>query len=116
MSCSQERTDALGFYDAAPLDWIAQGSTATVDVDGFPVALANVEGSFYAFQSLCPHQGTSLGGRPLVDGCFIVCSQHSSKFNVTDGTCVEPSSDDGFRQDLITFETRVVDGVVQVNV
>ena len=85
-------------------------------VDGFPVAIANMDGTFYAFQNLCPHQGTTLGGRPLVDGCHIVCSQHSSMYDVTTGRCVQPSTLDGFNQDLMTFETRVVDGVVQVKV
>lgn len=85
-------------------------------VDGFPVAIANMDGTFYAFQNLCPHQGTTLGGRPLVDGCHIVCSQHSSMYDVTTGRCVQPSTLDGFNQDLMIFETRVVDGVVQVKV
>jgi 3-phenylpropionate/trans-cinnamate dioxygenase ferredoxin component len=106
----------LGFHDAMPDDWIESGATATVEVDGFPVAIANLDGTFYAFQNLCPHQGTTLGGRPIVEGCHIVCSQHSSKYDVTTGQCIEPSSLDGFCQDLMTFQTRVVDGVVQVNV
>jgi 3-phenylpropionate/trans-cinnamate dioxygenase ferredoxin subunit len=106
----------LGFFDAIPTDYLEPGSTVTVAVDGFPVAIANVGGEYYAFQNLCPHQGTSLGGRPIVEDCHIVCSQHSSKYDVTSGRCVAPSVPDGFNQDLMTFETRVVDGVVQVQV
>ena len=45
-----------------------------------------------------------------------MCPQHSSKYDVKTGVCLEPSSLDGFNQDLMTFETRVVDGVVQVQV
>jgi 3-phenylpropionate/trans-cinnamate dioxygenase ferredoxin subunit len=104
------------FYDAMPDDWIKPGETATVSVDGFPVAVANVDGEFFAFQNLCPHQGTTLGGRPLVEGCNIVCSQHSSKYDVRTGTCLEPASGDGFSQDLMTFPTEVVDGVVRVSI
>ncbi len=106
----------MAFHDAAPVDWIEPGRTKSVTVDGFPVAIANVDGAFYAFQNLCPHQGTTLGGRPLVEGCHIVCSQHSSKFDVITGECLEPSSDDGFSQELMTFQTRVADGVIQVQV
>ncbi|HEX5586968.1 MAG TPA: Rieske 2Fe-2S domain-containing protein [Acidimicrobiia bacterium] len=104
------------FHDAMPTDWIEPGATAIVEVDGFPVAVANVDGEFYAFQSLCPHQGTTIGGRPLEETCFISCPQHSSKYNVTTGACVEPSSIDGFNQDLMTFPVRVVDDVVQIDV
>ena len=44
------------FYDALPTDYLAQGETMTVSVDGFPVAVANVDGEYFAFQNLCPHQ------------------------------------------------------------
>jgi 3-phenylpropionate/trans-cinnamate dioxygenase ferredoxin subunit len=106
----------LSFYDAIPDDWLEPGATTTVSVDGFPVAIANVDGNYYAFQNLCPHQGTTLGGRPIVEKCHVVCSQHSSKYDVTTGRCVQPSVPDGFNQDLMTFETRVQEGVVQVRV
>ena len=106
----------MGFEDAMPTDWVAAGDTATVAVDGFPIAIANVDGEFYAFQNLCPHQGATLGGRSIVEGCNVVCPQHSSKYDVRTGKCVEPSSPDGFDQDLMTFETRVVDDVVQVRI
>jgi 3-phenylpropionate/trans-cinnamate dioxygenase ferredoxin subunit len=104
------------FYDALPTDYLAPGETMTVSVDGFPVAVANVEGEYFAFQNLCPHQGTTLGGRPISDGHFVVCSQHSSCYDVTTGQCVRPAEGDGFAQDLMTFETQVVDDVVQIKV
>ena len=104
----------MGFEDALPTDYLEPGDTTTVSIDGFPIAVANVDGEYFAFQNLCPHQGTTLGGRPLVEGCNIVCPQHSSKYDVRTGQCIEPSSLDGFNQDLMTFETRVVDDVVQI--
>jgi 3-phenylpropionate/trans-cinnamate dioxygenase ferredoxin subunit len=104
----------MTFYDAAPTDWIGPGETATVEADGWPVAIANVDGSFHAFQALCPHQGTKLGGRPLEEGCLITCPQHGSRYNVVTGACVKPSNEDNFNQDLIVYELRVVDDVIQV--
>lgn len=105
----------MAYYDALPTDYLEPGSTMTVSLDGFPVAIANVAGTYYAFQNLCPHQGTTLGGRPL-DGCIITCPQHSSRYDVMTGTCVQPSSSDGFNQDLMVFPARVVDEVVQVEI
>ena len=105
----------MAYYDALPTDYLEPGSTMTVSVDGFPVAIANLDGEYYAFQNLCPHQGTTLGGRPL-DGTTIVCPQHSSRYDVTTGACVQPSFPDGFNQDLMVFPVRVVDEVVQVDV
>ena len=103
------------FHDAIPVDYLAPGETTVVSVDGFPVALANVANEYFSFQSLCPHQGTTLGGKSLDDGHYITCPQHSSRYDVRSGKCVEPATD-GFHQDLMTFPTRVVDDVVQVQV
>jgi 3-phenylpropionate/trans-cinnamate dioxygenase ferredoxin subunit len=83
-------------------------------VDGWPVAIANVDGQFHAFQALCPHQGTKLGGRPLEEGCIVTCPMHGSRYEVTTGTCVKPSNEDNFNQDLIIYELQVVDDVIQV--
>ncbi len=101
------------FHDAMPTDWVEPGWTATVDVDGTPVAIANVLGEFYAFSNNCPHQATVLGGLPLARNCLITCPEHHSVFDVRSGQCVVPS-DDGFNQPMPVFETRVVDDVVQV--
>jgi hypothetical protein len=48
-----------------------------------------------------------------LDG-FIVCSQHSSRYDVTTGECVHPSEGDGFAHDLMVFETEVVEDVVRI--
>ena len=101
------------FSDAMPTDWVAPGETATVDVDGLPVAVANVDGTFCAFSNQCPHQGTILGGLSLFRGRLIRCPEHGSTFDVTNGQCVLPS-DDGWTGTLPTYETRIVDEVVQV--
>lgn len=106
----------MPFYDAAPVDWIEPGETKTVAVDGFPVAIANVDGQFYAFQNLCPHQGATLGGRPLENACEISCPQHSSRYDVRTGDCLAPAEGDGFNQDLMTFPLEVVDGVIRVSI
>ncbi len=45
-----------------------------------------------------------------------MCSQHSSCYDVRTGQCVHPAEGDGFSQDLMTFETQIVDDVVQVKV
>lgn len=106
----------MTFYDAAPTDWVAPGQTDTVEVDGWPVGLANVDGCFYAFQTLCPHQGTKLGGLPLEEGRYITCPQHGSRYDITTGRCVRPSREDGFNQDLVMYDLQVVDEVIQVKV
>ena len=38
----------------------------TVEVDGTPVTVANADGTWCAFEHMCPHQATPLGGLPLM--------------------------------------------------
>lgn len=103
------------FFDALPTDWLDSGSASTVEVDGFPVAVANVDGEYYAFQSICPHEGTRFGDRQMDEGCILTCPLHGSQYDVRTGTCVKPAPD-GFNQDLRTFQVRVVDDVIQIRV
>lgn len=102
------------FHQAMPTDWVAPGETAVVEVDGRPVAIANVDGTFCAFSHECPHQATPLGGLSLQRGRLIRCPEHGSMFDVTTGQCVLPSQD-GWSGPLPIFETRVVDDVVEVS-
>ena len=102
------------FVDALPADYLEPGETMTVDVDGTPVTLANADGNWCAFQSICPHQNTPLGGLPLQRKVLLRCPEHGSMFDVTTGQCVLPS-DDGWTGTLHTYTTRVVDDVVQVS-
>jgi 3-phenylpropionate/trans-cinnamate dioxygenase ferredoxin subunit len=103
------------FIDAVPADYLEPGETATVDVDGVAVTVANADGTWCAFESQCPHQATALGGLPLMRGVLLRCPEHGSMFDVTTGQCVLPS-DDGWTGTLRTYPTQVVDDVVQVAV
>lgn len=48
------------------------------------VALFNVDGTFYALDGVCPHQGGPLG-RGLLSGCLVTCPWHGWQFDVTTG-------------------------------
>jgi len=110
-----ELADGDEFIDALPTDYLEPGETATVDVDGVAVTFANAEGTWCAYESMCPHQATPLGGVPLLRKTVLQCPEHGSMFDVTTGKCVL-ASDDGWTGTLRTYPTQVVDDVVQVAV
>lgn len=66
---------------------VPRGSAVAFQVDGRSIAIANVEGTFYAFDDLCTHRGCSLSEGPL-EGAYITCPCHNSMFQVTDGSVV----------------------------
>jgi 3-phenylpropionate/trans-cinnamate dioxygenase ferredoxin subunit len=107
-------TDDDGFVDAIPVDYLEPGDTATVEVDGTPVTIANADGTWCAYESVCPHQATPLGGVPLLRRTLLQCPEHGSVFDVATGQCVL-ASNDGWSGPLRTYRTRVVGDAVQVS-
>jgi nitrite reductase (NADH) small subunit len=51
---------------------------------GHIVALFNVDGTFYALDGVCPHQGGPLG-RGELEGCIVTCPWHGWQFDVRTG-------------------------------
>jgi len=60
------------------------GKCVTVTADGKNIALFNVEGSFYALDSDCPHMGGPLG-MGFLDGDTVMCPLHGWMFSVKTG-------------------------------
>lgn len=52
------------------------------------IALANVDGTFYAIDDKCTHLGCSLGDGQLT-GTVVRCACHGSQFDVTTGTVIQ---------------------------
>jgi 3-phenylpropionate/trans-cinnamate dioxygenase ferredoxin subunit len=67
---------------------VAPGQMRAFDVNGRKVAVANVGGSFYAFDDTCTHQGCSLANGDL-GGRTVTCACHGSEFDVTTGEVMD---------------------------
>ena len=63
---------------------IPEGEARTYDVGPGRVAVARVEGQFYAVQDLCSHDDGPLGAGNL-DGFSIQCPRHGARFDVRTG-------------------------------
>lgn len=63
---------------------IPAGAGRTVDVKGKPVALFNVDGSYYAISDTCLHRGGPLGEGEL-EGKTVTCPWHGWRYDVTTG-------------------------------
>ncbi len=60
------------------------GSTCELVADDCMIALANVDGQFFALDGVCPHQGGPLG-RGRLCGTILTCPWHGWQFDVRDG-------------------------------
>lgn len=77
----------MAFVRAAKASAIPQGSISEFQVAGKAVAVANVEGKFFAVNSVCLHEGGPLGEGAL-NGTVVICPWHAWEYDVTTGRIV----------------------------
>lgn len=99
----------MSWLKVAAAQSIPDGDYAQVEVDGTTVAVFNVQGSFYAIEDTCTHDGGELAGGEL-DGDVVICPRHGARFCLRTGAALTPPAYEPVR----TYETRVADGVVEV--
>ena len=90
------------FVKVARVGDVPPGKMKTVNVNGQPVVLANVDGTLYAFSGICSHADGPLGRGKLL-GAVVECPFHGGQFEVSSGKAVMPPATD----DVPTFEVRV---------
>ena len=69
------------------------GKGMQVDVGGQPVALFNVDGTYYAIGNSCTHVGGSLSEGTL-EGTTVTCPRHGAQFDVASGQVLRPPAGD----------------------
>ncbi|MHA6160063.1 Rieske (2Fe-2S) protein [Pseudomonas sichuanensis] len=68
-----------------------QGGRVLVECAGKSLALFNVDGTFYAIDDSCPHQGASLcAGR--LEGRVIQCCAHGLRFDLASGYLLQSTA------------------------
>ncbi|MBI1885880.1 MAG: non-heme iron oxygenase ferredoxin subunit [Chloroflexi bacterium] len=97
------------FVKVATVDEIPPGEMKVVELGGEEIAVANVDGQFFAFGNSCPHRGGPLGEGLLV-GEAVECPWHGSQFSVKTGEVVTPPANEG----VPTFEVQVEGSDVKV--
>ena len=72
------------FKKVAETGDIPVGEGKSIEVDGKRIAVFNVDGTFYAIDDDCAHQGGPLGEGEL-DGTVVTCPWHAWMYDVTTG-------------------------------
>lgn len=98
------------YVRVASTEDIPEGEGRCFEVNDQQIAIFNVDGTFYAMDNVCPHQGGPLGEGEL-DGQVVTCPWHAWDFDVTTG---ENSEDPDEKQDV--FSVKVDDGHILVEV
>jgi nitrite reductase/ring-hydroxylating ferredoxin subunit len=98
------------FVEVALLDQVPPGTGTCFTVAGKEVAVFNVDGTIYAMDDSCLHQGSSLGAGKL-DGKVLTCRAHGWRYDVTTGNTM---SSPGYG--VTPYPAKIVDGKIMVAV
>jgi 3-phenylpropionate/trans-cinnamate dioxygenase ferredoxin subunit len=69
---------------------IKPGEMALFDVAGRRIAVANVDGRFFAIGDTCTHEQCSLAELGTLEGTVVTCGCHGAQFDVTTGAVLAP--------------------------
>lgn len=75
----------MTFIPVAKTSDVNDGEMKTVTAEGKRIALANVDGEFFAIDDTCSHEECSFGAEGMLDGNIAICGCHGSTFDVTNG-------------------------------
>ena len=86
MEPPRDVTPPDGYEVVLHKDALEPGRIIDIIIGGTSIAVANVEGSFHAIASACPHADGPLG-EGHVEGCTVTCPYHGWRFDLTTGEC-----------------------------
>jgi nitrite reductase/ring-hydroxylating ferredoxin subunit len=77
--------------EVASTQEIPVGKMKHVEVDGKEIAIANINGKYYAFDDRCGHSSARLS-MGVINGNVVTCSFHGAQFDCTTGKKVREAN------------------------
>jgi 3-phenylpropionate/trans-cinnamate dioxygenase ferredoxin component len=75
------------WVNAGPSSALLPGEFLSLDVDGVMAAVYNIDGTLYAIEDVCTHDGGELAGGPIV-GTTVECIRHGAVFDLATGAAL----------------------------
>lgn len=73
----------------AAISDINEGKIREFNIEGLKIALAKIEGDFFAFEASCTHALCALAGG-FLDGHTVTCYCHGAQFDIKTGGVLSP--------------------------
>jgi 3-phenylpropionate/trans-cinnamate dioxygenase ferredoxin subunit len=97
------------WHDVTAEGDIEPGGFALLETDDLTAAVFNVDGTLYAIEDVCTHDGAELAGGPVV-GDQVVCPRHGARFCLRTGRALTPPAYAAVQ----TFPVRIHSGRIEV--
>jgi p-cumate 2,3-dioxygenase ferredoxin subunit len=104
----------MSWITVAAVRDLLPGKVLRVDPDDpevYPIAVYNVNGTYFATDDTCTHGAASLGDEGYLDGTTIECGLHGGSFDVTSGAATGLPCTIALHR----YATKVEDDVVYVS-
>ncbi len=76
----------LAFVKVAAVADIPTGTVREVEANGKKIAVANLQGQFYAMDNTCLHRGGPIG-QGVLEGNAVECPWHGWQYDMKTGQC-----------------------------
>ena len=103
---------ATEFVKAINTSEVPVDGVTAIDVRGTRIAVASVNGTYYAFDDACTHEQCSLAEMGELVGTTVTCTCHGSEFDVRTGKVLAPPA----TVPVKVYPTRVEGDVLQIEV
>ena len=103
---------ATEFVTGIKTSEIPSGGVTAIDLRGTRLAVANVGGTYYAFDDTCTHEQCSLTEQGELADTTITCTCHNSEFDVRTGKVLAPPA----LIPLKVFRTRIDGDALQIEI
>ena len=77
-------TQNQDYFEAGKVSEISNGHMKHVEINGKEIAIANLDGKFYAFSDRCGHMNARLS-RGSINHNVVTCPFHDAKYDVISG-------------------------------
>lgn len=77
-------TQNQDYVEVGKVSEITEGHMKHVEINGKEIAIANLDGKFYAFADRCGHMNARLS-RGNINQNIVTCPFHAAKFDITSG-------------------------------
>ena len=96
------------WVDVAKDGELKDGQCRVVDVDDTMIAVFYRDGTYYAIEDMCTHDGGELASGD-VEGDEVICPRHGARFCIRNGKALTPPA----YEPVETFPVRVDNGMIQ---
>jgi 3-phenylpropionate/trans-cinnamate dioxygenase ferredoxin component len=80
---------AVNWIDAGAVAEWSDGQWVCIPVGRKMIAVARVDGAFFAIEDVCTHDGAELTGG-AIEGMEIICPRHGARFSLRTGEALTP--------------------------